>query len=421
MARKRLKKSNKPTPDAKPEEKPAEEPAENAPDDEEEDLKFRIERTPEEKRAARRDAVGAVVSLVLTLVLFVACLLVWHFRERFERDAIVVSDRASVAKEEYILESGAGQVFAQAGSGLAAASTSGLELLDENAGLAASRLFPMNTPAIAACAEFALFYDLGGTNMVVARFDGTTRELTCAGDIISATVSQGGVIAVTTECTGYRALVTVYNSALDPIYEWYSSSAWVMTAAVSPDGRSMAVLVYTAAGSEVRFFSLTKTEQQAELVAEDTLLLDLHWISGSQLCAYSSEAAWFFSAKGELASMYSFEGRYLSACTFDSAGCAVFALSDYRSGTTETLVSLDTAGAVLGTAELQSEIIALTASGGEVLVLCPDAAVLLSGSLIEKGRLYGVTGFKYGILRSRGEALLISTNYAEVYTFDSAA
>ena len=77
----------------------------------------------------------------------------------------------------------------------------------------------------------------------------------------------------------------------------------------------------------------------------------------------------------------------------------------------------DAAGKELGTVEIQSEIVSLTASEAEVLVLCPDSVSLFSSSLTEKGRLIGLTGFKYGLLRSRGEALLISSNFAEVYTF----
>ena len=72
---------------------------------------------------------------------------------------------------------------------------------------------------------------------------------------------------------------------------------------------------------------------------------------------------------------------------------------------------------MLGTANVQSEIVCLTASNLEIMVLCSDGAILYNNSLAEKGRLNGLPGFKYGLLRSRGEALLIASNYAEVYTF----
>jgi hypothetical protein len=275
----------------------------------------------------------------------------------------------------------------------------------------------METPAIAACSDFAVFYDLGGTNIAVATFDGTVKELSVEGDIFSVTVSSGGYIAITTTCTGYRGLVTVYAPTLDMVYQWYSSSAWIISAEVSPDNRKMAVLSYTASGSEVRFFTLSQTEQQAAFSVSDTILLDVHWFNNSQLCAYSTSQALFIDSNGQWLDTYSFDEQYLTGCTFGGDGFVTFSLSPYRVGTTSTLVTLDAGGRVLGTTEVLSEIVSLTASGTEVLVLSPDGATLYNSSLSEKGQLTGLPGFKYGLLRNRGEAMLIASNYAEVYTF----
>lgn len=389
-------------------------PVEDAPID------FQEEPTPEEKLLSRQDFRKAAFSLFMAIVLFAACILIWLYRDRFNTDSLVIlsSEKVAVAKEEYIFDAGAGQVFATAGNGLAAATSSGLELMDATGDISVSYLFKMETPAIAAGDDFAVFYDLGGTAMAVASFDGSVREMTAPGTILSVTVSDGGYVTVTTDCTGYRGLVTVYDPQLEAVYEWYSSSAWVISGEVSPDNRQLAVLSYTASGSEVRFFSLTSTEQKAAFSVSDTVLLDVHWMSGSQLCAYSTEQAIFFSDKGNWSDTYSFDGLYLTGCTFDGEGFAAFALSPYRAGSTARLVSLDGGGRVLGTADIMSEIVSLTASGTEVIVLCPDGAILLSSSLQEKGQLAGLTGFKYALLRSRGEALLVSANYAEVYTFN---
>lgn len=383
---------------------------------------FRQEQTAEQKAEkrlmAKKDARKAAVTMAAAAILLAATVVIWFYRSGFGGDDLVLSTgTAAVAEAEYLFDAGSGQVFAAAGKGLALATSSGLELLDENGQVVTSKLFQMETPAIAACQDYAVFYDLGGVNIAVAKFDGTVQELTAAGNIFSITVSSGGYAAVTTECTGYRGLVTVYGPTLEPVYEWYSSSAWIISAAVSPDGRKLAVLSYTASGSEVRFFSLTQTEQLAAFSVSDTVLLDVHWFSASQLCAYSTGQAFFFDDNGQWSDTYSFSGQYLTGCAFGGDGFVTFSLSPYRAGTTSQLVSLDSGGRVLGTAEVQSEIVSLTASGAEILVLCPDGAVLYSSSLTEKGRLTGLPGFKYGLLRNRGEALLIASNYAEVYTF----
>ena len=376
------------------------------------------EEPQEDRLISRKDVRKAAFSLLAAIILFAACILLWLYRDSFTPDRLMIlaTDKAAEAKAEYVLDAGAGQVYATAGSGLAVAAASGIELMDEGGNVSVSYLFKMETPAIAAGSDFAVFYDLGGTAMAVARFDGTVKEMTAPGAILSATVSAGGYTVVTTDCTGYRALVTVYDPRMEPVYEWYSSSAWVISGVVSPDNRELAVLSYTASGSEVRFFSLGSTEQRAAFSVSDTVLLDVHWMSQSQLCAYSTDQAVFFTNRGVWTNTYSFDGQYLTGCTFDGEGFAVFALSPYRAGSTANLISLDPGGRVLGTAQVLSEIVSLTASATSVLVLCPDGALLLSSSLAERGQLAGVTGFKFAFLRGRNEALLVASNYAEVYT-----
>ncbi len=380
----------------------------------------RPQKTPEEKAQAmsRRDAVGAIISLAAALIMLAAAVVIWIYRDRFDPDGLIITaDSAAVAEEEYIFDAGSGQAFAAAGKGLAVANGTGLELLDGEGTAVTSMVMQMENPAATGCENYAVFYDMGGMRLAVADFEGNIQELPVQGEIISAAVSDAGYLAVTTKCTGYRGLVTVYDPMLEVIYEWYSSSAWVISAMVSPDGRKLAVLSYTASGSEVRFFDLDSDEQKGAFSVSDTVLLDLHWFSSSQLCAFSTSEVLFFNSKGDWQNTYSFAGQYLTGYTFSGDGYAAFALSPYRAGTTATLVSLDPTGAVLGTAEVDSGIVCLNASGSEILLLCSDGATLYSSALNERGTLTGLPGFKYGLLRDRGEALLIAANYADVYRF----
>ena len=249
-----------PVPDAPPE-TPA--PVQLAPEKEPEQptekkkkINFRrakAKRAPGEEKPpllSHRDAVGAVISLIAAVVLLAAAVVIWIYRDSFSPDKLIYSaDTAAVAQEEYLFDAGSGEAFAAAGQGLAVANTAGLELLDGSGTPVTSMVLQMENPTAAGCSDFAVFYDLGGRRLAVARFDGTVEELPIEGDILSATVSSGGYIAVTTEATGFRALVTVYDPQLETVYRWYSSSAWVMSANVSPDGRKMAVLSYTATSS----------------------------------------------------------------------------------------------------------------------------------------------------------------------------
>ncbi|MBR2717620.1 MAG: hypothetical protein IKD79_07805, partial [Oscillospiraceae bacterium] len=266
--------------------------------------------TDEARLLSRQDFRKAAFTFLLAVILFAACIIVWLYRDRFDPEKLILSaESAAVAKEEYVFDGGTGQIFAVAGRGLASANTSGLMLMDETGAITVSHLFQMSNPAIAACRDFAVYYDLGGTSITAAYFDGSIRDMTPAGKITSVTVSSGGYVCVTTDSTGYRGLVTVYSPTLEPVYEWYSSSAWVLSAVVSPDGKTMAVLCYTASGSEVRFFNLTRTDELAAFSVSNTVLLDVAWFTDTQLCAYSTDQAFFFSSRGQWTNTYSFDNH----------------------------------------------------------------------------------------------------------------
>ena len=307
MADKRLKQNNKTVPDT--EDKKAAKPRK------EKDVRFRQEDTPEE-RLSRRDRLRVIGGLVMTVVLMAVAGVLWYVEDGFEDDPLsfITAPRAPEASEEYIFDTSTGQCFTSVGSGFAVATASGLELFDENGQVAASHLMQMDTPAIAACSDYAVFYDIGGLNMAVARFDGTVRELTPAGNIFSACVSAGGFLCVTSECAGYRGLVRVYDPTLEPVYEWYSSSAWVISAEVSPDGSSLGVLSYTSEGSEIRFFSLSSEDPLASYAETDTLFLDFHWLGNDQLFAYSTEKIEFFGANGKWNKTEGFDDQFLVNC-----------------------------------------------------------------------------------------------------------
>ena len=385
---------------------------------------FRQEKTAEEKHSRRQRVqrttgyIGAIIAFLVTVILFLAAAVIYFYQSNASTDNLILSTvTAVVPEDEYVFDAGSGQVFAAAGQGLAVANSTGFELLDSSGNVVTSKLLQMDNPSVAACDTYAIFYDLGGTNIAAADFEGGIKELSVAGDILSVTISAGGYAAITTECTGYRALVTIYNGELIPVYEWYSSSAWVISAAASPDGQSVAVLSYTASGSEVRFFRLDQTTQTGAFSVSDKILLDVHWFSSDRLCAYTTDQVLFFNAEGRWLGTYSFAGQYLTGFAGGGDGFITLSLSPYRTGTTSVLVSLDASGKELGTADIESEIVSLTASGSEVLALYADGAILYSGSLAEKGRITGLPGFKYGLLRAKSEALLIASNYAEVYKF----
>ena len=363
------------------------------------------------------DRIRLIVGGALAALLLLGSAALWLFRDRFAPASLRLAPSPGELTASYSYEPAATQRFACIGSSLVILRPSGFELLDENGLSLASRVIALEEPALSAGEEYAALYDLGGRNLFWLSADGTVREQSFAGDILLAEVSESGHCVVVSRESGYHALVSVWDREHREIYRWYCASAWVLGAEMSPDGKTLAVLCASGSGSEVKFFALDSEKQQAAFAVSDTVLLDLSWLSDTELCAFSHERALFFSSDGIWSGTYDFGGKYLSAYAKGGDGFISFALSPYRSGTTAAVISLDAGGHLLGQAEFDSGILSMHARDSELLVLSAGSARLYSPSLAEKGEATGLGGFKQAILRSKGEALLLAAGFAEVYKF----
>lgn len=367
-------------------------------------------------KLSRADRIRLIVGGILALLFLAGAAASWLLRDRFAPEALrTVSLGENTGS--YTYEAADTQRFACLGSGLLSASSTGFSLQDEKGEVLATVVAAMEQPAVSAGESYAAVYDLGGKSLWILEPDGRRQSLSFDGEILLAEVSSGGCMTVVCRETGYRGLVCVYNAEHREIYRWYAGSAWPMSARVSPNGKMLAVLCLSGDGSEVKFFSLDSETQQAAFSVSDTVLLDLHWFSDTELCSYSHEGVLFFDAGGSWSGTYDFGGRHLAGCADGGSGFISFALSPYRSGTTATVVSLDAGGRVLGEKDTDTQILSMHAKDSELLVLCAGSAALYSPSLTEKGRATELIGFKQALIRSKGEALFLASGFAEVYKF----
>lgn len=374
----------------------------------------------EKRTKKRKRGVKRVVATVTTLILVVAAVLIFIYRDKLTKDnlnSIFTEAEAPEESEAFTYEIGTDQVFAKAGEGLAVASSGGMQLLDKNGKTVCRQIISMSTPATAASKHHAVFYDVGGTTLRVAGFDGSYTDLDTQDAIISVTMNESGWMAVVTEKTGYKGYVEVYNAALEPVYEWFSGSGYVLSAVVAPDNRGMAALCVGAEGGRVAQFSFSSETQQSEFLAQDELLIGLHYLSADRLCALSESRVVFFDDKSEQKGEYAFNGAYLTDYEFGGDGFVSVLLSRYRSGNALDLVSLSASGEVLGELQLQRDLLSLSASGKQLLVLYSDGLTLYSSSLEELGVREDVLGVKRAVLRGRDQALLLSAYSAEPYHF----
>ncbi len=362
-----------------------------------------------------------ILAGILTLLLVALALLVFVFRDALTGEGLrrlFRRERAETeTREAFTYETGAEQVFAATGDGLAVASTSTVQLLNAAGDLVFKQVSSYDTPAVFGAKNGALFCDLGGKHCVFAYLSGESVELSSGGEILTAGTNENGWFYLVTAEAGYKALVSVYNSECEKQYEWWSGSGYVLRASVSPDNRSLAVLCAERDCTKLHFFALSSETERASEQIENALYYDLAWLGGDTLCAVGETGLCFFSAAGKQTGAYALEGRYLLDYELSRSGFAAIFVSDYRSGAGGTLLTLGGDGRVLGSAALERDVVSLSAEGKQLLVMTAGSLALYDQNLV---RLYAdetLMTARRAILRPAGDILLLHAYSAERFSF----
>ena len=363
-----------------------------------------------EKKTARPILVRKIAAAVLLIAAAVSIFLF--------RDSIAGLISAGGGKDDkgtpWAFEGGSAQVFAPAGNGLAAASSTGLQILDASGYTVVRHICSLKTPALAASDKHVAAFDIGGTVLRVADFEGNVTNMDTNGTIIAVTMNDSGFMAVTTTETGYKGLVTVYNPALEPIYEWYSGKGYPLVARVSPDGRSMAALTADGDGGHVRIYSLSDKTEKGSFAAPGELLVDLGWMDSGRICAISETRAVFLEDTGEMVGAYDFGGMYLTDYSFGGSGFLTLGLSKYLSASADMIVTVGDKGEPLGSTKPDSALKYLSASGKQVLALYTDELAVYSQAMNRSGGIKDVQSLKKALLRPKGDIILIFTASAQI-------
>ncbi len=373
---------------------------------------------PEEEKPKKLHILRSTLAMLTTIALVAAGLLAFVYRDYLSRDGLrglFREDSAAPSGEPFTYENGSNQTFALAGDGLAVASGSGIQLLDAAGIEVFSQVTSMENPAVSASRSLALFYDLGGDSCVAALPGGEGKTLDAGKSIVSGSVNDSGYFTVISEESGSRGLVHVFDSECRELYRWYAGTGWPIKAEVSPDNRRLAVLCVTGEGSAVVFFRLDSEEEQARLSCPGQLLFDLRFMANERVCAVGENLLLFAGTDGKEISRYDFGGQYLRRYDFGS-GFAALLISTYRTGE-GTLVTLDAEGKQLGSIEPEGEITALSAAGRKLLAVTAGGLSLYSQELeLQKSEETLITA-KTALLRPRGDVLLPSSYFAQLFSF----
>ena len=278
----------------------------------------------------------------------------------------------------------------------------------------------MNNPVVTTNGTLAVVYDAGGSSLYVLGQRALVWSATDLEYILSARLNRSGQLTVVTQASGYRGMVTVYDAAYNPLMSVSLTSAVVMDAALSDDGRTLATLTAEqnggafAAGLELYTMNWSSGGYQADVSCPlgGGVALDLR---------HTQSAVWALSDRGLTVTDHAgqtvwvdWSDKYLRRYTLSGDGFAVALFGKYRAGSQAELWVLDAQGG-RRTLGLNEQVMSIAAAGRYFAVLTGDRLDIYTDTLELYSSLEGTQGARTVLLMPDGSAILISASSAGFY------
>lgn len=126
-----------------------------------------------------------------------------------------------------------GYYYLLSDTNISAYSNGGKIIFDELHGFA--------NPVISVSETRAIVYDQGGKNVFVFNLGGLIDKIETKSEILTASVSRNGFIAISTHSNEYTSAVTVYNKNMKQIYTWNSAKQFITNVLIDSSGKKLAV------------------------------------------------------------------------------------------------------------------------------------------------------------------------------------
>ena len=373
---------------------------------------------------------GFLVRLIATLVVLaagVSLVALVAFRDRLNMDSVkrwfhyrtlTLSDSGQAEFFEY--DGDLGDTFAVLDGDLLVCSRNAISLYSGSGTRYISQPVSMEHPVVNTNGSLAAAYDAGGSSLYILGQRALVWSAEELEPILSARLNRNGQLTVVTQASGYRGMVTVYSAAYEPVMSVNVSSAFVMDAALSDDGHTLAILTVGQAGgafaSKLELYTMDYAsggyQPDVSCSLGGGVVLDMRhtasavWTVGDQGLAVtgrdgqSAQADW--------------SGRYLRRYTLNGDGFALALLGRYRAGSQVELWVVDAKGQHR-TMELNEQVMSIAAAGRYFAVLTSDRLDIYTDDLELYSSLKGTRGARTVLLMPDGSAILVSAEGAGFY------
>lgn len=387
-----------------------------------------IERSDPPVKKKRPRFLFRLLVALLTLALLLAAVAAVVFRDRLNLDSakrwlryrsLVVSDSGQA--ESFPYDGDLNDTFAVLDGDLLVCSRNAISLYSGSGTCYVSQSVSMDNPVVDTNGSLAVVYDAGGSQLHVLGQRQLVWSAEGLSSILSAHLNKNGQLTVVTQSGGYRGAVTVYDASYTPIMSVNLSSAFVMDAALSDDGKTLSILTI---GQEDGAFASTLSLYALNTAGSGDFVPDLtRSLGGSVVIAtrHTADAVWSLGDRGLDITDHSGEtlsvdwsDRYLKRYTLAGDGFAAALLGKYRAGSQAELWTVSADG-TRHTLDCREQVLSLAAAGRYVAVLTGDRLDIYTSDLEPYATLEGTQGARAVLLMADGSAILISAESASFY------
>ena len=376
----------------------------------------RIQPKNKKKKWLRLAVVTAIVLAIVALAVLWDCTTFDGLRRSFVY-ARADKDENGCARL-YSYDSDRSGCFATLDGSLIRSSLSQVSVMGEDGNMRFHESVKFRCAAIDSNGKRAVAYDIGGTELYVLDSKGLVHHITCDSEVQSAQLGEDNKLAVVVNKSGYKAAVYVYDAAGQLTFEFDSADKFIMTAAVSDDGKHLAAVtmgqsdgVFT---SYVVIYRMNRKEPTATCELPGEAVYDLRTVDNT-FCVVAENALYFVANNGTINASYPFEESYLRRCSLQGDGFAALLLGRYKSGAQGTLLTVDERGKVIGQVEADGEVLDLSASGNYVAALYSDHLTIYDKRMRECATLSNVSAAREILMRGDGSAVLAGNGSAALY------
>lgn len=279
------------------------------------------------------------------------------------------------------------------------------------------------SPVLTSCGDYVLAFDRGGYGLTLASELAVSSRQTLESPIISASLGESGDYAVVTNESGYRSAVTVFSAAGKQRFKWSTPDHYFLSAALSPDGKRMAVIGVAQNGgtleSTLYIRDLASEEVAAQTALGTSVPLAVGYLKEGVVAVVGDHSVIVAGRGGEIKRTISYAADDLMAFAFGD-GVLALCLRSF-SGTARSELTLITPdGKSSEPLLLDEELQAIDFRGGRIALLTARGLLLYDDSLRPLWKNTSAAGARRVVLGEGGAVWATFTKQAVRFTNTSA-